>query len=304
MHAERRMGWIVLAVVVVAIVAALALWAARAAGGLRYTIIFEDAKGLQAGDRVQLNGVDVGVVREVELISPQPPRVDVRVAIDRAHAEKVRADSTASIDSTAMVNVSGQKVVAIHNPSTLPAPPPMKSNMEVEGMDSMIELQGWKLKNAVEGMTEGWGETLGEIGASIRTQAENLSQSLRGQINEWNTELAEAEERIEREPDTPQVQQAEDDFGRAKNLLGDFARQMQDKGVAAADELGRQWPRIQEEMAPILRSLHEFGKEYLVNVVRDIMTEIEHSLERMMRIYESQKEVAPPPGTQSSGGTV
>jgi hypothetical protein len=56
-------------------------------GGLDFTVVFEDAKGLEPGDAVAYKGMRIGLVRAVELTLEREVRVSVR--IDREFRETV-----------------------------------------------------------------------------------------------------------------------------------------------------------------------------------------------------------------------
>lgn len=81
----------------------------------RYFIRFENVGGLSAGNPVQLNGVNVGNVRDVVL----PEAVDekfltVWISIDRHYANRVRADSLARIKTLGLL---GDKYIEISSGS-------------------------------------------------------------------------------------------------------------------------------------------------------------------------------------------
>jgi len=89
-------------------------------GGTEFTIRFKDAKALGPGDKVVLDGFVVGEVKRVELAAPG--QVDVGVRIDKKYASMVLQGATAMIASPSFPNVSGQRVVEIHNPADKNAP--------------------------------------------------------------------------------------------------------------------------------------------------------------------------------------
>ncbi len=77
----------------------------------RYFVQFQSVGGLNTGNPVQLNGVEVGRVEEIVL----PEQVEnqllvVWIAIDRRYADRVRADSQARIKTLGLL---GDKYVAI-----------------------------------------------------------------------------------------------------------------------------------------------------------------------------------------------
>ena len=76
-----------------------------------YWVAFQSAAGLQAGNPVQLNGVDVGRVEEIVL--PEDPSIHqlrVKIAVDSRYAKRVRKDSRARIKTLGLL---GDKFVEL-----------------------------------------------------------------------------------------------------------------------------------------------------------------------------------------------
>lgn len=76
-----------------------------------YWIAFDSASGLQAGNPVQLNGVDVGRVEDIVL--PEDPSIHqlrVKIAVDSRYAARIRKDSEARIKTLGLL---GDKYVEI-----------------------------------------------------------------------------------------------------------------------------------------------------------------------------------------------
>lgn len=88
-----------------------------------YTIEFRSVAGLKRGSPVELNGVEVGTVENVELpASIDRQQILVRVKIDRIYADRVREDSLARIRSLGLI---GDKYVEIRGGSgSTPRIPP------------------------------------------------------------------------------------------------------------------------------------------------------------------------------------
>ena len=85
-----------------------------------YYILFNNVSGLQAGNPVQLNGVDVGRVESV-VLPEEPGKNDIRVTIsvERRYSSRVREDSQASIKTLGLL---GDKYIELSSGST-DAPP-------------------------------------------------------------------------------------------------------------------------------------------------------------------------------------
>jgi ABC-type transporter Mla subunit MlaD len=249
MTRERRVGLTLLVAGIFIALIAVAVVVSRETKTLYYTISFKDAKGVQDGDRVQMTGVDIGVVKWHRLNSP-PTTVDVRVKIFPEHAEKVRVGSTAIIRDVSFPNVSGQRVIEIVNPDVEPLPPPLPKDSTVYGMNSSIELELWKFKHLLRGAGDGASQIISALAENMK----NLSETVR--------DIATS----------PEVQKAMAD-------LQDFLKKMNQRGREAADELRLEWPRIQQELQPALKELQEFGRVYVVDQIRQMMAQIQKTLD-------------------------
>jgi phospholipid/cholesterol/gamma-HCH transport system substrate-binding protein len=89
----------------------------------RYFITVGNTGGLNEGNPVRLNGVNVGLVEKIEL--PEDPRqqkLTVRISIERQYEERIRADSTARIRTLGLL---GDKYVEVTSgsPGTPVIPP-------------------------------------------------------------------------------------------------------------------------------------------------------------------------------------
>ncbi|MDA8019598.1 MAG: MlaD family protein [Thermoanaerobaculia bacterium] len=76
-----------------------------------YWVAFDSASGLQGGNPVQLNGVDVGRVEEIVL--PEDPSIHqlrVKIAVDSRYAQRIRKDSRARIKTLGLL---GDKYVEL-----------------------------------------------------------------------------------------------------------------------------------------------------------------------------------------------
>jgi phospholipid/cholesterol/gamma-HCH transport system substrate-binding protein len=70
--------------------------------------IFENVSGLKAGNSVRLNGIDVGTVTDIVILSPS--KVEVTLTVVSSVQDFIKKDSRASIISEGLV---GNKIVAI-----------------------------------------------------------------------------------------------------------------------------------------------------------------------------------------------
>jgi phospholipid/cholesterol/gamma-HCH transport system substrate-binding protein len=116
----------------------------------RYTVQFQDIKGLQDGSPVQLNGVSVGRVEKVAL-SPDPAvrAIAVRIAVDRRYGNLVRQDSQVRIKTLGLL---GDKFIEITAGSAGAAP--VENGGEIQAgrqpdVESLINSGGDVVDNVV-----------------------------------------------------------------------------------------------------------------------------------------------------------
>lgn len=262
---EHRVGLTLLVAGIFIALIAVAVVVSRETRTLYYTISFKDAKGIQAGDRVQMTGVDIGVVKWRRLNSP-PMTVDVRVKIFPKHAEKLRVGSTAIIRDVSLPNGSGQRVIEVVNLDVEPLPPPLPKDSTVYGMNSAIELELWKLKHLLRGA----GDEISQVVGALAENMKNLSETVR-QITT-----------------SPQVQKAVED-------LQNFLKKMNRDGRKAVDELRREWPTIQQELQPAIKELQEFNRSYIVDQLSQMMAQIQKTLDEWSRQAPPPADVSPTP---------
>lgn len=170
--------------VVLALLLAVGYWSNTQARSFRYVIMFNNAKNIQVGDRVVYRGVAIGEVKKFEF---RGERVAVTVQIEPEHSQRVQAGSTAIIADNAWPNVSGKKVVEIHNPED-PGPPLEKGTI-VEGKDSLLDLKAWQLGQKVDRWRRQANKTLDEVGQQI--------EQLRKETKEY-VESPEFKSKVER----------------------------------------------------------------------------------------------------------
>lgn len=325
MSAERKAG-VVFALAVVALLGLIALMLGTSrARGFEYTVIFRDGKGLRKGDRVQMNGVDVGVVRGVEL-DREGTSIRVGLEIDREHHPKIQTNSTAYIGDPTFPNVSGQKIVEVVN-STKPSPPlPAKS--VVMGKESLAELKAWQFSEQVGTWSEqlrGMVKDLTDAAKSgfARNGKETVPSSPpeeEAPALEPGAEIATAtpEEETAWQPDLPASAPEETDHGAggatrfhtdepgmagAADLLQQFKgseeyealanrtidilRRLSDKGVASAlSQIILDWKELKKELEPAIGVLKDAGKLAMADQLERMM----RAVEEMIRLRQEQLE--------------
>lgn len=265
MTRERRIGLMLLGAVGVIVLLVAAIVIARETRTLYYTMVFDDARGIREGDRVVLNGVDVGEVKWVRLYT-QPNSVDVRLKVYPKFREEVKVGSTGIIRSVSFPNVSGQQVVEVINPESDTPQPPLPKDATVYGQDGKMELELWKLKHKLRGASDDISSLIGALADNVRELSKTVQQVAT----------------------SPQVQAAVAD-------LKAFMIKMQEQGRAAVGELQREWPAIRKELEPAMKELHDFGRDYLANQLRQMMGEIERTLREWQRLPAGAPPANQPP---------
>lgn len=290
---EQRTGVLIAIGIVLLVLVGLAVRLAGEAAALHYTLQFEDAKGLVAGDKVVLNGLVIGEVKRVEL-SPSATGVLVRVKIEPQYTDNVRSDSTAIITGIAFPNVSGQMVVEILNPENVKLVPAMRDDTIVDGVDGKVDKKIWQMKQKLGDVPEKVGEAkdaLLEKGGHLREKASDLSKAALENSKEIAHELGELK-------DDPRVRQA-------LAALADFLREMKERGWQGVHQLKEKWPTILENIGPVLEELQRVGAESVIEKIRGVVRDVERTLELYERLFveNERQQNAPSNATESTSPT-
>lgn len=176
MSPERKAGIVFSAAVVGILILIAVVLSTSRARGFEYTVVFDDGQGLQKGDQVQLNGVDIGVVRGVKLDrTGEAIHVDLEIA--REHREKIKTNSTACIRDATFPNVSGQKVVEVFN-SANPSPP-LPARSVVMGKESIAEVKAWQFAEQVGTWSEQLREMVDDLSEAAKSGFQRGKEKLR-----------------------------------------------------------------------------------------------------------------------------
>jgi hypothetical protein len=263
MTKERKVGICILAAGLLLLLIFMGAFVAHEINTLYFTIVFEDSRGLKSGNSVQISGVEIGVVKWVSLV--ETDRVEVRVKIHPKHTELVRQDATAIISNVSFPNVSAQKIVEIVNSGSDPPMPVMMKDEVINGMNGNLELLTWK--------------TRGKLGKS-GDKARNATNLLVDKAKSFSKNARKFSE-------SPQ-------FGEALKKLMDFIGVMKNKGISAVDELKEKWPRLKESLQPVMQELQQYGRDYLVNEMKQLMKNIERTLEIWKKALNgAEKKLSP-----------
>ena len=238
---------------------------------LRYSVVFREGKSLAVGDRVQLNGIDIGEVDRVEL-SRSGEQVTVGLKIAGKHREKVKADSTAIIRNSTLVNMSGQKIVEVINSSSGEGAMPPGS--VVQGKDGGLQLWAWQGREKLARLSFDIGEAARELGEGASNIAENLRE------NAENFILS-----------SEQVKSV------LEKIMA-FVTELAEKGLSGALNLMQRWEDIKAEIGPVLQRLRESGREVFMEQIERIVREIEEQLRGLGLGFQA------PQNEQESAGEV
>jgi phospholipid/cholesterol/gamma-HCH transport system substrate-binding protein len=144
-----------------------------------YVIYFPTVSGLNEGNPVQLNGVEVGTVRSVVLpTDAASEQIEVGIEVDRRYADRIREDSEARIKTLGLL---GDKFVELTSGSpgaepvppggVIPAAPPTNVDKLIASgedvMDNVVQISA-DLRDVLQRMEEGKG-LLGELTSESET---------------------------------------------------------------------------------------------------------------------------------------
>src|SRR5436190_1004 len=201
---ELRVGMLILSALVVLALAAFFIGKDDRLFGRKahYSVRFSGVAGLTIGNPVQLNGVRVGRVSDIEL--PEDMRraeITVWVAIDRRYAKRVRADSNAKIRTLGLL---GDKYVEIDSgPPDFPeiplegeipaAPSPSVDQLISSGENVVVNVVS--ITHSLASILDRLDKGQGLIGQLTRDSPEN--DHLRKQIDDSLASIARLMKRVE-----------------------------------------------------------------------------------------------------------
>lgn len=188
-----RVGLLVLIAIIVAVAGVLLIGGQNQlfTSKNEYFILFNNVGGLNPGNPVQLNGVDVGRVKRVVLpTDPEVEDIRVDITVESRYAARVRENSQATIKTLGLL---GDKYIELTSGS--PQAPPIPDGGQISTapttsidellssgenmMDNVIAIS-FSLRNILAGMERGEG-ILGRLIADT-PEADSLIQSVRGTV--------------------------------------------------------------------------------------------------------------------------
>jgi ABC-type transporter Mla subunit MlaD len=230
------------------------------APGVSFAVDFNDARGLRAGDKVLLSGLDVGRVQEVKL-RDGGNGVEIWARLDSDFANRVPADSRAIIRGGGLTNPFSGKFLELLPPTEVSQAPPLKSGQRLEGLNGDLEASGWKLGQAFAATSE-----------AISRQLEELSAS----IGDWSDQLDKASK-------SPEVQKLQND-------LQQFATKLEAKGRNAANQAQTQWPGLRDRIRAQKEKLQRDGKTEAAQKLAEVEQQLDQTIDRA-------KQLAPTPNS-------
>lgn len=188
-----RVGLLVLAALVVAVAGILLIGGQNQLFTSKhdYYILFNNTSGLNPGNPVQLNGVDVGRVKSVVLpTDPEIEDIRVDITVESRYAGRVREDSQAAIKTLGLL---GDKFIELSSGSAtadlipdggqISTAPTTSIDELLSGgenmMDNVIAIS-FSLRNILAGMERGEG-ILGRLIAESE-EADSIIRSVRGTV--------------------------------------------------------------------------------------------------------------------------
>jgi len=299
MNRQRNAGIVFVGIVVLILTAIFIVFGTSRWRGLRYTVVFSEGRGIAVGDRVQLNGVDIGEVDSVKLDSTGK-KVFVGLKIHPEHRRKVLANSTASISDSTFLNVSGQKVIQIYNSSQ--GGGPMAQGATIQGKGP-LELKAWQANEWLRqqsGELQKASRDLGEGAKQLTESARNAIESFTRGVKEGLKDGTEESPSPPKQPmtspgGTPKKPLQPGELDETAKKLSDFLNELGSKGKESLTELSRKWEDLKADVTPLLRRLKDDGRELLHEKLQQILDQIEQALDKMKQERESRNGAEPTP---------
>jgi phospholipid/cholesterol/gamma-HCH transport system substrate-binding protein len=203
----------------------------------RYIIYFPSVSGLHQGNPVQLNGVEVGTVKDIVLpTAAEATEIKVGIEVDDRYAARIRQDSMARIKTLGLL---GDKYVELTTGSTdtdpippggvIPAAPPTNVDRLVASgedvMDNVVQISA-DLRDILRRMERGEG-LLGEL----TTESETGKR-----VTDAIVETMETVQRVTKKVETGE--------GPLPRLIQD--RELADRMASSAERLDRILTQVEE----------------------------------------------------------
>ncbi len=253
---NRDMGWLLVFASMALIVAGLA-GCERTPSVIKASVSFSNARGVQPGAAVMLNGVAIGKVSAVE---PTERGAVVRLELEAAKAASVQQNATASIDSSA-----GPIQVVLSNPPEAAAP-----------------IGDGAVLAALE-PRKGLGEMFGEMVETVKSTVQQARDYFSATNQQWLTAKAEMQKSLESiTAQSKSVgQQLQKDLD---NLLKDLEAQSRNAGAAASanvEQIKAEYAALDARLAKQSEELKAAGKADALPKLEELRTRLKAEVDRL-----------------------
>lgn len=235
-----------------AVVAIVLLLALAGGGGATYHLVFANAGQLVRGDQVQVGGVPVGQVKEIELLHDYRVRITIHVDSSLVPLHK---GTTAEVRVPSLSTVANRYIALAPGPNNAPKLPagstlPTSATKETTDLDQLFNTFTPKTRRGVQELFQGSAESY----TGVATQLQFDSRYFPPSINAIDHVLAELG------GDSPLLESFLVESAKATTVLAGRSQQLTEL-VSHADTalgaLGSQSESLTSALRELPRTLHE-----------------------------------------------
>lgn len=228
----------------------------RAPTVVKASVNFHNARGIQPGAAVTLNGVAIGKVAAVE---PAEGGAMVRLDLDAAQAGSVQQGAKASI-----VSASGQTLVALNNPPQPAAP--IADGAVLEALEP----------------GKGLGELIEDVVGAVKDTLAQAKEYFSATNQQWMSAKTEMQKSLQSiaEQSKSVGRQLQQDLDR---LLQDMESQARSAGAAAGANVERikaEYAALDANLAKKAQELQSAGKAETASEVEELRARIKAEVDR------------------------
>lgn len=210
------------------------------------TVVFEDANGLQTGALVQMGGIDIGKVRDLNL---SEEGIDVSICLDRSAKKRLSSNSLFVINS----NPGGGKPALVLVKDGPPGGIPLTAQTKIKGINSIAF---WQLSDISKQIGQIMDSQPVRDFLSLQDNEKEMDEAIRNFDNEgmqkrlekMTQQLSEDFEQVLHDTDTKQkLEQISNTLTRLSAAISRIEESDEAKKLSQAlDDLGH---RVQTELA-------------------------------------------------------
>lgn len=229
----------------------------RAPTVVKASVNFSNARGIQPGAAVTLNGVAIGKVAAVEAVERGAV---LRLELDAAPAGSVQQNATATIVSTA-----GQTLVAVNNPPEV-APP----------------IADGAVLAAVE-PGKGLGELIDQVVGSVKDALQQAKDYFSAGNQQWQAAKSEMQNSLESisEQSKSVGQQLQRDLDKLLDDLESHARSAGAAAGASLEQIQAEYAALDANLAKKGQELHAAGKAEAVSELEALRARLKAEVGRL-----------------------